>query len=80
MEQKRIKKTSRKFIKKLLTYDAIVCKIILCAKETAHFAEVAEWQTHTTQNRTGYPRAGSSPAFGTKAKGILFGKVEFPFL
>ena len=29
-------------------------------------AEVAEWQTHLTQNQAGIPHAGSSPAFGTK--------------
>lgn len=29
-------------------------------------AEMAEWQTHLTQNQASIPHVGSSPTFGTK--------------
>jgi len=42
-------------------------------------AGVAEWQTHTTQNRARFPHEGSTPSSGTNY--IQFKKDPFgPFL
>ena len=33
-------------------------------------AEMAEWQTHLTQNQASIPHVGSSPTFGTNLKTV----------